>query len=548
MLFQGIEFVKILTTKQEDFEFLKSKYQNTGVVVDIIDYKKMKPSEIPVIIVGRETSSLIDKDTYNILEFFDSNIKNNQSALNKLNYILEKIAYTYSPYEFLTYDAILDGDFFTFLNSEIDTTQEIYLYFHKKALYLYGGGKMIAINLETIQYVSANTKKIIDIILNEYKCFIFSFSNFKKYTTDLKQNPLITFENIVWSKYAIEIEEKDLFNHFGGFLIYKHIPYLMSVFNKQNTLSADELYSINRYYRKDLITDWLSSQSVFFNAKIDGFNLKPYNKLFYTSFNYSNKRTITGRINVFDDQTNLQMLPKTSEIRNHIVSRYKKGKIVVFDYVSFEFKIAIFATGDFDFIKKFENEDMHHYVAKIIFKKQTISPEERVVAKLFNHTLLFGGGEDKLKSIIQNHDSSLNFTQIYNQIMLELKPIVDDFSSYITQQLKDFGYFKNAYGVIVRPRKEYASLNNFTQSTASDIVVEKLFLIKDFISNKKIHFLYQVYDSFIMDFDESELHFINDIENMLSEANKVKFLVDHKIGSTLMKCGHSEAENLEQTK
>lgn len=547
MLFQGIEFAKILTTKQEDFEFLKSKYQNTGVVVDTIDLKNIKPSEIPIIVIGRETSSIIDKDTYNIFEFFDSDIKSNQTALNKLNYILEKIAYTYSPYEYLTYDAILDGDFFTFLNGEIDTTQEMYLYFHKKALYLYCSGKMIAINLETIQYISGNAKKIIETILNEYKCFIFSFSNFKKYINVI-QSSLITFENIVWSKYSIEIEEKDLFNHFGGFSIYKHIPYLMSVFNKQNVISSDELFSIKRYYRKDLITDWLSSQTVFFNTKVDGFNLKSYNKLFYTRFNYSNKRTITGRINIFDDQVNLQMLPKTSEIRNHIVSRYKKGKIVVFDYVSFEFKIAIFATGDFNFIEKFENEDMHNYVAKIIFKKQTVSSGERGVAKLFNHTLLFGGGEEKLKSIIQNYDSSLNFIEIYNQIMFELKPIVDDFSSYITQQLKDFGYFKNAYGVIVRPRKEYASLNNFTQSTASDIVVEKLYLIKDFISNKEIHFLYQVYDSFIMDFDESELHLINDIENILSEANKVKFLVDHKIGSTLMECGHSEAENLEQTK
>lgn len=542
MIFQGVYFAKIITTNQEDFNILNLKYENTGIVVELSNYNDLKTSELPTIFLGKEYSSLIDKEKYNIVDILDSNIKDKNEVIKKLNFLLEKIVFSFYPYEYISYDAILNGNLFDFLMQEIDSEKEVFLYFYKKCLYLYCAGKLISISLESIQYVMDNFKLTIDNILKKFKCYIFSFSNFKKYVSSYEDNMLLTFENIVWCKNLLEIDENSFFKHFAGISIHRNIPYLMDVYLRQNPITDEEIISINRFYRKDIITEWLSTRTVFFNNKIPGFTLIGSKNLFYTKFNYSNKRTLTGRINSFDDQVNLQMLPKNSEIKNHIVSRYKNGKIVVFDYVSFESRISIFATGNKEFIDKFRDKDIHIHIAQLIFGHEQITNEERAIGKLFNHTLLFGGGEERLKSIVRDFDDKIDFENAYNKVIKELNPIIE-LSSSINQEFADYGYIRNAYGVIIKPRKKYAAFNNFIQSTAADIVVEKLFDIKDFLLKKNIHFLYQVYDSFILDFDESELDKLSDIENILSKTNQVSFSVNHQIGETLMECGMKEFES-----
>lgn len=547
MIFQGVYFARIVATNQKDFNILNSKYENTGVVVELCDYINLKLSELPTIFFGKAYSALLDKEKYNIIEILDSNIEDKLEIFKRLTFLLEKIIFTFYPYEYIVYDAILNNDnIFDFLMQEIDSEKEVFLFFYKKCLYLYCSGKLISISLESIQYTTNNFKLTVDGILQKFKCYIFSFSNFKKYVTSYEDIVLLSFENIIWCKHSLEIDENNMFQHFAGIPVYRNIPYLMDVYLRQNPITNEEIISINRFYKKDIVTEWLSTREIYFNNNVSGFNLHEKTKnLYYTTFNYSNKRTITGRINSFDDQVNLQMLPKNSEIKNNIISRYKNGKIVVYDYISFESRVAIFATGNKDFIDKFSNKDMHVYIAQLIFQHDEINREERSVGKLFNHALLFGGGEERLKSIIKDYDDKINFEVIYDKILEELNPIIE-LSLALNQEFLDYNYIRNAYGVIIRPRKNYAAFSNFIQSTAADIVVDKIFDIKNFLLNKNIHFMYQIYDSFIFDFDESEIHQIKEIENLLSKTNKISFPVNHQVGNTLMECGSQEIESWQE--
>jgi protein-tyrosine phosphatase len=142
--------------------------------------------------------------------------------------------------------------------------------------------------------------------------------------------------------------------------------------------------------------------------------------------------------------------------------------------------------------------------------------------------------KEKLKSIIKT--ANQNVVVIYNKITKELEPIIS-LSNYIINFAKEKNYIVNSYGTIIKPRKLYASFNNYIQSTSSDIVIEKLFLLKEYIKNKKINFLYQVYDSYVFDFDESEIEEIDSIKNILSQVDNLYFLMSVYSGPTLLKVG-----------
>lgn len=546
MIFQGVSFVRLLVFEQEDFEFYTQKYLNTGVIIELSNRKMINKSSLPTICVGKKMYSLVNHlyDFVDVVNSLSEEKSSTEKVSKKIDIIIERVAFQYQPYELFTYDAILNGKFSEFIKSEINTDSELYLYFHGKCLYLYCSGKLISVNLETIEYVYGDFKKEIEFIFHLDKCFIFSFFNFLKYTKNQDGfNPLVTFENVVWCKEQEEIVEKNLLIHFANSEVYRHIPYLMSVYLKQNPIEEDEYFSIIRNYRKDIITNWLNEREIIFDKEIDKIPVKKSKGIFYYKVHYSNKRTITERIMCNDEHFNIQMLPKDSEIRNHIVSRYKNGKIVVFDYISFEARIAVFTTGDMDFISRLQNEDLHIFTSKIIFNKEDITKKERGIGKMFNHTLLFGGGEERLKSILSENlnlkDGEFEF--IYNRATEQLSPIIEKSKEIIGIQ-KDYGKIKNPYGVLIRPRKGYASFNNFIQSTASDIVVEKLYEIRTFIKDRNIKFMYQVFDSFVFDFSESELQNIAELQGILSKANKVSFTVDVASGKNLMECTNKEEE------
>ena len=86
------------------------------------------------------------------------------------------------------------------------------------------------------------------------------------------------------------------------------------------------------------------------------------------------------------------------------------------------------------------------------------------------------------------------------------------------------------------PNKEWAAYNNYVQSIAADMVVDKLFKIKELLSDKKSQFMYQVFDSFVFDIHPEELYLLENIKNILEKNGKYNFDIQYITGKNLMEC------------
>jgi DNA polymerase I-like protein with 3'-5' exonuclease and polymerase domains len=315
----------------------------------------------------------------------------------------------------------------------------------------------------------------------------------------------------------------------------RFVPFVMHTIYQTLELNEHEQKYLKYLNKKDVITEWLSNQNLYFKKSYLNERIK-FKKLLngiqYTTLEYSNKRTITGRINCCDKRFNPQMLDKKSEDRAAIVSQYKNGKIVTFDYTSFEIKLALFLCQDEAFIIANKDKDLHAETAKILYNKLDITIEERSIGKSINNTLLYGGGQEL---ILSKMNGVVNSEIKLEEVKKFLEPILE-MRQRISDSCKEFGYLINVFGSIIRPEKSWAIFNNFMQALAADILVEKLFLIRDFLSKHKTVFLFQVHDSFIFDFHPDEMFLIDEITIILSSFEKIILPVNHCVGESWQDC------------
>lgn len=541
MLSDIINTCTILTFSDEDYEAFSGIYKHNAVKVEKVT---TIPAEFtkPTIIVGKYNM----KKFFPEHEFLESKIKRNlywcfsltedrKKALSDTKKIIDDANEMFLLKEYFSYDFILDGDFVSFMNelSILNKKEKLFVYFYTTACYIYHNKRILCINLESLKVNNQNFKLYLTTLFNEYDTYFLNYENIYLYINVEELKSVNTFENIFWTKYAIELLESDFNGLFPEIInIRKFMPFLMSHIVTIELSEAEKLSAL-KFFRKDIITGWLSKQEIFFNKSFesDRIDFSIHNGQKYKRLKYSNKRAITGRINCIDKQINPQNLPKDGEIRKHIVSRYQGGKIVVIDYVSFETKVSLYLSGDQDFIDQYQYSDLHVETAKVIFQNNTISAEQRAVGKAINHTLLYGGGKEKLKNILRDIP---NNEEALIRVRTFLKPII----TKIEEINKSFeqGYIINDSGTIVRPNKGWAIFNNYISSTATDIVIEKLFEIKEYIRERKINLMYQVHDSFVFDVHPEELENIEDFVNFISHFKNTVFQVDCKIGNSLFDC------------
>lgn len=503
--------------------------------IEVKTYKDFNPDNqfnIPTLIIGWEFVKNIFKD----IKISQKKIKKNlywifsekedfETSVSEKEKFIKKSLSEYLPDNYKTYDCILDGKI-SQKTDQIFSQENNFCYFSNNILYLYNKKKFIGINLQSIDYVYENQKEFLEKILKDFRLVFFNYENIPVFLKK-KDNCIVTLENICWVCNNFVLNETSL-HKFSPFTINeKYYVFLMfKFFELLNCKLSESEKILNRFSKKDYITDWLSSRKITFsNGK-------------QIAIKYSNKRTITGRINCIDKRFNPQLLPKKSEIRKEIISEFQNGKIAVFDYVSFETKLSIFLTKDKDFIRTFEGKDVHIEISKIIFNKQEITPEERNVGKLINHAVIYGIGNEKLKNILKENKIPI---KTIDKIKESLNPIFEN-SKKINDEFKKNKFIINPYDTIVYPNKDYAAYNNYIQSTAADLVIDKLFRIKNLLENKKSNFLFQVYDSFVFDIHPDEASIIEKIKENLENSGRHSFDVDFMIGNNLMECTEQISE------
>ena len=141
---------------------------------------------------------------------------------------------------------------------------------------------------------------------------------------------------------------------------------------------------------------------------------------------------------------------------------------------------------------------------------------------------MYGAGEDTLLNMLSEHFN--NPSEKLYKIRKFLKPIIDK-SNEIKEDCKLNGFIVNPWGYIIRPEKMHASFNNYEQSYASEIVVDKLFEIKELLKPYQTQFIFQVHDSLVFDLHPSENLLIKKILNILSHHKNMLFGVSHSIGA-----------------
>jgi len=430
------------------------------------------------------------------------------------------------PSDYTVFDSIMHGDFSNFINTSIDSDKLTYIHFNKGALYMRNGENNFIINAKSLWITESNYKDAITEVLNNLNCIVYSYNHIEEYTDLDKLGGVRALDIIRWIKFGVETPIK-YFQIIPNIDISKYIPFMMSMIPIQ-TLELDEEEEVffERMCVRDKVARWMSTRYISFDYSFDknlDFIYRDNAKL--AKVNYSTKKTLTGRIPC-SDRYNPQNLSKEGEDRAKIISRFRNGRIYQFDYTSFEARIALYLSGDEEFIQDYYDKDIHSETAIIIFETHDFTSEQRDVAKLANMAIMYGASEAtamKLLSKYPEPDEKLRRIKVF------LEPIFRR-AKEIIEESNQNGYLINKWGSIIKPEKDYAGFNNYLQSTASEIVVDKVLEIKELLRPYRSQFLFQVHDSLVFDIHPEEVEIVQNIAKTLSYNRGMMFTVNYKSG------------------
>jgi len=412
-----------------------------------------------------------------------------------------------------------------FLNKEsllLENERFVYSFLYKNILYLKTGDKLVSVNLESVYFATGQFKNFLTTL---FKDKVIVFPNYKMaqkiFTADLLHNTVF-LENFIRLKndeinldeyLAKKLKEENYFDILNE---------MQKIFESLSKLSQEEKRCYKNLLIKDVATSILSNSLIFLNVPFKNFEIKE-NGLYAKKLSYSNKRTLTGRITC-TDKFNIQMMPKSDETRNNIVSRFKGGSLVNFDYSSFETILSMYLTKDDIFIQQYLEKDIHEETAKIIFNKNIVSKNERDFAKKTNHSIVYGAGKN---TIIDSLKSFPNPESVYKNITEILKPILNSRQS-LMEEFKNKEYIKNYFGTFVYPQKDYAIYNNYIQSTAADIVAKKIIEIHSFLLKYNSKIMTSIIDSIVVDIHPDEEYLIENIVEKMSKIDSISLKISYE--------------------
>ena len=529
---------KIIVESKDSVNNLKKFL--SGYPVEITDdFSKVENSDVPTMIVGwsfmkkhypnQKIDNFVISEkinwTYNEEEC--NEIKSDETFYKKIELFVSDNMKKWLPSNFELYDPIFCGDFFEFINNNINKDIITYIHFNNGAIYLRNGDKNIIINSKSMWLIELDYRSVLTKFFNDINCLIYSYKKIEEYVYIDKLNNIKSLDIIRWVKFGVDTP-KNYFQIIPKIDINKYIPFLMSKIPLE-TLYLDEKESIflDRMCYKDKIERWASNRYIPFSYNFNknlNFIYRENAKL--ANLNYSTKKTLTGRL-VCDDVYNVQNLKKDGNDRLDIISKYKNGKIYQFDYTSFEARIALYLTEDDYFIQEFYDKDLHSEVALIMFETLDFTKEQREIAKLANMAIMYGASESTILEKLSVLD---NPKEKFLKIKSFLAPIFKKSKEIIERSKKD-GYIINKWGSIIKPEKDFAAFNNYLQSTAAEITIDKLYEIKDLLIGYKSSFLFQVFDSFVFDIHpDEEFDLIPKITKLLSYNKGMLFSVNYKSG------------------
>lgn len=525
-----MKICRIISESEEDYKFLDSRLKKYPVELTSNFFVE---NNVETLVVGWGTvksnyphQNIFDKKIDNGLYWTYSKGENEKQNNIDIDLFINKSIEKWLPSNFTLYDIVFDKiDIKSFWDLNIDKNEIVFVYFDDFAMYVNNSGKNYIFNLKTYKSFCEKFKDEIKDIFNENKTVVFSYDNISPYVNVYGLNYVYSFEIINWVKHGVHVDER-YFNLLPNFRVCKFIPFLMEKTLRFN-FNNFERESIKRACFRDKITVWLSEQDICVNNKFFKENVH----FFYNNGNkflkvgYSNKKTITGRINPIG-KYNPQNLNKSNNDRENIISRFKNGKIIVYDYTSFEARIALYLCGDENFIEKYKDKDLHYETARILFERGNINMAERDFSKTINHSLLYGSSKKSVMEKLSCFESPENK---FYEIKSFLKPLLKK-AFEINRFFKENGYVINSWGTIIYPNKDFAAFNNYIQSSATEVLLDKIYEIKEFLNNYKSKFLFQVHDSLVFDVSGDEKRIIPELSRKLMVYKGMYYNISYSNG------------------
>jgi len=529
-----LKVCNIFCTEEIDFEMLKTYLKDFPVYLSQED--SVLEEDVPSIIVGWNyikekypDQNIYDKKIADTnLSWTFSHNEEKESFLEDIKLFVNTEIKRWLPKDFIIYDPFFNGGPKAFIDKYIDFDNPTFTYYHKGALYVSNNDNNYSFNMNSLLYADERYGEQIIDFLNERNVVVFSYSNVDELVDCNKlKNP--SFDSIIWAKFGVEIDDEKQFNIIPNFNYQKYAPFFMSFMGIPDLDKEDRKFA-ERMVKRDKVTRYCSTRKIAISKtlKIPGKKVIESDDCNFVNVNFSNKRTLTNRV-VCKDKWNVQNEPKDSPRRKEMVSRFKGGQLLVCDYQSFETWISIYLTKNENFINYFKGKDVHAEVGRSLYGKRELASEERKFAKILNHSMLYGASYNKLVAMIGEKDIQEPQEKLY-YVQRLLRPIVEN-SKLINEEVKKKGYSVTSWGSIVKPDKSYAAYNNLVQTTASEMLIDKIETIRNCLSNKRSDFVFQVHDSLIFDISPQDKGVIPEILNILSIFGKRNFPITYKTGS-----------------
>ena len=200
---------------------------------------------------------------------------------------------------------------------------------------------------------------------------------------------------------------------------------------------------------------------------------------------YNLTGTSTGRLTISEGP---QILTLKAEMRDILTSRYEGGKIMQFDYVSLEPRVALILSGQ-DPIKDIYTD---------LCDKVLDSQHGRQTAKLLTIATLYGMGVRRVKELI-----GVSKHTAYEVLKkLEIFFGVSEVKAHLEEEAKT-GFIKNYFGRNIRVRNDASHVlyNNYIQSSAMDAALEGFYQIVQGVEEEghKCVPLFLLHDAIIFD-------------------------------------------------
>jgi len=276
-------------------------------------------------------------------------------------------------------------------------------------------------------------------------------------------------------------------------------------------------------YRKAAIAD---------KKYLGGFlNKRDSNDIIHTTFNQNG--AITGRFS--SDSPNLQNIPKGGSSLLACVRRClraRPGYVLVFlDYDQIEIKLAAhFSEQPYMLEILNRGGDLHEYTAKRYYgvdKSDSEYDKFRNAAKTQNYAMLYGCGARRLQEVfLQRVGLNLDYQTcrdyvsqywITNDRIAALK-------DKLQEEIYDTGGIRNPFGrfMSIHIYDDYKAVNWLIQSTAGDVIKEKMPICKKILKGTDSHMILQVHDELGYEMRREDLPLVSQLKQAMEELTRFR--------------------------